>query len=108
MTANREERIAEAVRLYNDGWSLKRCGAHFGVDLTTVWKWLSDAGVPRRPRGAPLKERGDNIAALVASGMSLSAVAEVFGTHSGTVAHYAERRGVRSSHGPGRPRKAVA
>lgn len=103
----RDERIAEAVRLYAEGWSLARVGAHLGVDFSTVGKWLKEVGVVARPRGRSLEERGDNIAALVAGGMSMCAVAELFGTNSGTVAHYAARRGVRSSFRRGRPRRAV-
>jgi len=36
--------------LYEQGWSLKRVGEHFGVGPAAVWNAFRIAGVPRRPR----------------------------------------------------------
>lgn len=42
------DRLDEARRLYDQGWSLARVGAHFGVDPATVGYALRKAGIPRR------------------------------------------------------------
>lgn len=45
------ERLAEAVRLYREGWSLERLGAHFEVSAKTVLNRFVASGVERRPVG---------------------------------------------------------
>ena len=108
-TTNREECIAEAVRLYTvEGWNLKRCGAHLGVDLSTVGKWLQAAGVARRRRGAPIGARATAMAEAVAAGASQRSTARAFGVHSSSVLRVCERRGVASTARAGRPRREVA
>jgi DNA invertase Pin-like site-specific DNA recombinase len=42
--------INEAIRLYEEGWSLARVGEHFGVDGETVRRALRAGGVNLRPR----------------------------------------------------------
>jgi lambda repressor-like predicted transcriptional regulator len=41
--------IPTAADLYRQGWSLVQLGARFGVDSSTVWRALRDAGVTMRP-----------------------------------------------------------
>lgn len=43
-----DEEVAEAARLYRDGWSLRRLGQHLGVDDETVRQRLLKAGVQLR------------------------------------------------------------
>lgn len=55
----REAHIAEAVRLYADGWSSIRIGQYLGFDNHTVLAALRRAGIIIRP---PVTARvGDNI-----------------------------------------------
>ena len=42
------DRLDEARRLYDQGWSLARVGAHFGVDPGTVGYAFRKAGIARR------------------------------------------------------------
>ncbi len=42
------EQVAEAIRLYGQGWSLARVGEHFGRDATLIHLVLKREGVPRR------------------------------------------------------------
>ena len=42
------DHLDEAHRLYDQGWSLARVGAHFGVDASTVRYAFRKAGIPRR------------------------------------------------------------
>ncbi len=42
--------IDEAIRLYNDGWSLARIAESFAVYPTSVYYWLRKKGVTLRPR----------------------------------------------------------
>lgn len=42
------EQLAEAMRLYTEGWSCQRLGERFGVDHGTVWRALKLAGVVMR------------------------------------------------------------
>lgn len=44
------EQIDEAVKLYEDGWSLARIGKHLGVNDMTVRSRLLERGVKLRPR----------------------------------------------------------
>ena len=43
--------LAEARRLYEQGWSLARLGQHFGVATGTVLNAFQRIGVPTRPVG---------------------------------------------------------
>jgi lambda repressor-like predicted transcriptional regulator len=43
-----QEDILTAARLYDQGWSLMKLGAKYGVDSTTVWRALRAAGVVMR------------------------------------------------------------
>jgi hypothetical protein len=45
-----ERQLAEAKRLYEDGWSLTSVGEHFGVDGETVRQAFIHNDVPVRPR----------------------------------------------------------
>jgi DNA-directed RNA polymerase specialized sigma24 family protein len=45
-----ERQIAEAIRLYDTGWSLARIGHHLGVASTTVNYRLRQAGIELRPQ----------------------------------------------------------
>lgn len=47
LTAKQAE---EAIRLYQEGWSLVRVGQRFGRQHTIILDVLKRAGVPRRPR----------------------------------------------------------
>lgn len=42
------EGVAQAVRLYEGGWSLARIGDRLGVDATTVWTALKAQEIPIR------------------------------------------------------------
>jgi len=42
------EQIYEAVKLYEDGWSLARIGEYLSVDPTTVLNRLRERGIPTR------------------------------------------------------------
>ena len=42
------ERFDEARQLYDEGWSLAKIGKHFGVNASTVWHALRQAGVSMR------------------------------------------------------------
>lgn len=42
--------LAEAGRLYGDGWSLARLGERYGLDAGTVRRALLKSGVQTRPR----------------------------------------------------------
>jgi hypothetical protein len=56
-----EDQVEEACALYRNGWSVGRLGQLFGVDGTTVWRYLLLAEVTMRsanersstPRGTP-------------------------------------------------------
>jgi transposase-like protein len=41
--------IPMVADLYRQGWSLVQLGARFGVDSSSVWRALRDAGVTMRP-----------------------------------------------------------
>jgi hypothetical protein len=43
-----DEQVQEAMRLYDQGWSLTRIGDHFGKDHTVVRNALLRAGITRR------------------------------------------------------------
>ncbi|MDQ1696470.1 MAG: hypothetical protein QOJ03_1823 [Frankiaceae bacterium] len=44
------EVMADAVRLYEAGWSVSKIGTNLGFDGTTVWRGLQSVGVTlRRP-----------------------------------------------------------
>jgi transposase len=45
--------LDEVQTLYRDGWSLARLGEKFGVDGTTVWRYLLLAGVTMRSPNEP-------------------------------------------------------
>ena len=46
-----EADLAEAVRLYEEGWSLARVGEQFGVSAHTVLSAFRAAGIATRPVG---------------------------------------------------------
>ena len=47
------EGVAQAVRLYQDGWSVARIGDQLGVDTTTAWAALKPKESPSAtPTGA--------------------------------------------------------
>ena len=46
-----EKDLAEAARLYAQGWSLARVGEHFGVGAHTVLNTFRTAGIATRPVG---------------------------------------------------------
>lgn len=46
----KDEDVADAARLYQDGWSLARLGAKFGCDHSDVRNKLVAYGVQIRPR----------------------------------------------------------
>jgi DNA invertase Pin-like site-specific DNA recombinase len=52
------EQIDEAVRLYQDGWSLARIGERMGVNDMTVWRRLQERGVRMRPRQGGKRSSG--------------------------------------------------
>jgi AraC-like DNA-binding protein len=45
-------RLDEAKGLYEQGWSLARVAAHFGVSAGTVLNAFNQAGVATRPVGS--------------------------------------------------------
>jgi hypothetical protein len=42
------ERVDDAIRYYEAGWSLARIGEHLSVDPTTVLNWLRERRVRTR------------------------------------------------------------
>jgi len=43
-----DEGVAEAIRLYESGWSLAHIGDRLGVDVTTVWTAFKTQGIALR------------------------------------------------------------
>lgn len=53
-----QQQVAEAVRLYEQGWSSGRLGERLGVSADTVLTVLRRAGVPIKPRrGGPPSQK---------------------------------------------------
>ncbi|MGW9555819.1 helix-turn-helix domain-containing protein [Nocardiopsis sp. NPDC055551] len=55
-----EEEIAQAMQLYEQGWSLTRIGQHFGVDSRTVRSRLLERGVKPRYSTVHSEQAHDN------------------------------------------------
>ncbi|WP_433357736.1 hypothetical protein ACQP25_44935 (plasmid) [Microtetraspora malaysiensis] len=49
--------IAEAVRLYNEGWTAAQLGVRYGCSRSLVWLRLREAGVKMRDMTAPRASR---------------------------------------------------
>jgi hypothetical protein len=55
-----DDQVEDAVRLYDQGWSLARIGEQMDVTADTVRKRLLERGVIMRdPQGRPRTEAGD-------------------------------------------------
>lgn len=48
-----------AAKLYQEGMSISQLAKKIGVDRTTIFRWLDQMGVERRPAGAVAKEKCD-------------------------------------------------
>ena len=83
----------------------------YGVNLTTVWKWLRSANIPRRPKGAPKGSRGEyavkraEAVRRVAAGEVAHHVERDLGLGGGVVSRWCKAEGVPVKRG--RPTVAI-
>ena len=83
----------------------------YGVNLTTVWKWLRSANIPRRPKGAPKGSRGEyavkraEAVRRVAAGEVAHHVGRDLGLGGGVVSRWCKAEGVPVKRG--RPTVAI-
>lgn len=110
------DRIAARARDLHDryvvgGQSLAVIAQIYSVDLTTVWKWLRSANIPRRPKGAPKGSRGEyavkraEAVRRVAAGEVAHHVERDLGLGGGVVSRWCKAEGVPVKRG--RPTVAI-
>lgn len=105
MTATDPAVVAAAIERYRSGATLAEAADAAGVHLVTVWRWLARAGVEVHHRSALRSKHCDDMASLVAGGMSYCAVARAYGVRPSAVSRVCRSRGIKSTARPGRPRK---
>jgi transposase len=77
---------SELAHLYRDcGLSVPDLAGRYGVSAQAVHRWLVAAGIDRRPSGARVAARGDDLVALYLAGWSAPAIAERLGCSPSTI-----------------------
>jgi transposase len=105
---------AQLRRLYAaDGLSTRQLAARYGVGVTTVRRWLRDAGIPRRPPGgshsrAPSREELCRL--YQTEGLTTTQLGECYGVSQRTAHRWLRAagialrpRGAAPRRGTGRP-----
>lgn len=88
------------VRQYATGVSAKQLAAQCFTTPQTILRWVSQAGIPVRPRGRPVEvrideETGAQAVARYLDGVSIATLARDLGIPPTTLSRWIDRQGVR-------------
>lgn len=85
----------DLARMYESGLSTTEISKRTGIDATNLYRRLKRAGVDFRKQTGKFAD--DNRAAMLASGMSVAAVARQLGISEGGLRHWIKRRAEREA-----------